>query len=220
MSLAPRPDRAPAVVSNLRVCRDDLVERLVDYEMPKGGWGSGSGSGSGKKKKKGGGGGGMDLWGDNGSDSDDEDDEDETNYDGMAYAAVKALCQDRGLSPHGSRTALVQRLQENASGKGTLSKTMTTKALSPKEKKDRKKVRQKLEAKYEDMRSSELKRECRKLQVNPNGSDSTLIDRLVEHQMPKEEVKIVEHDPCAPATCAARVHHTPARRPLLTRSCA
>ena len=199
MSLAPRPDRAPAAVSDSRVCRDDLVERLVDYEMPKGGWGSGSGK---KKKKKGGGGGGMDLCGDDGTDSDDEDDEDETDYDGMAYAAVKALCQDRGLSTVGARTVLVQRLRENASGKGTLSKTMTTKALSPKEKKDRKKVRQKLEAKYEDMRSSELKRECRKLQVNPNGSDSTLIDRLVEHQMPKEEVKIVEHDPCARATCA------------------
>ena len=204
MSLAPHPDRAPAVVSDSRVCRDDLVERLLDYEKPKGGWGSGSGSGSGKKKKKkkkGGGGGGMDLWGDDDEDSDDEDDVDHTDYDSMSYAAVKALCQDRGLSPHGGRPALVKRLRENASGKGTLSKTMTTKALSPKEKKNRNKVRQKLEAKYEDMRTRELKKECRKLQVNPNGSDSALIERLVEHQMPKEEVKIVEHDPCAPATC-------------------
>ena len=139
----------------------------------------------------------MDLWGDDGSDSDDEDDEDETDYDGMAYAAVKALCQDRGLSPHGSRTALVQRLRENASGKGTLSKTITTKALSPKEKKGRNKVRRKLEAKYEGMKSRDLKRECLKLQVNPKGSNSDLIERLVERQMPKEEVKIVEHDPCA-----------------------
>ena len=35
------------------------------------------------------------------------------DYDSISYVAVQALCQDRGLSPHGARATLVKRLQDD-----------------------------------------------------------------------------------------------------------
>ena len=74
--------------------KDDLIERLVKYEKPSGGWGGSGGSGSKKKKKKGksGSGGGTDLWGDDGDDSDDED---SSSDDGGSSSARKRKKEKR-----------------------------------------------------------------------------------------------------------------------------
>ena len=167
--------------------KDDLIERLVEYEKPSGGWGSSGGPGSKKKKK-----GGTDLWG-------DDDGGDETpkqrkkrktkEYESMSFGALKDLCSERGLSPQGGRDKIVERLvDEDPSDESEADDEDEEMAQWQRDVK-------RIKSKLSKQSTFELKQMCREKTVNPTGSDDVLIEKIIERELPKPDPKVVEHNP-------------------------
>ena len=179
--------------------KEDLLERLIEYEKPAEGWGrGGSSSGSGKKRTSSGGS-TTDLWGDDAGSGSGRDETPKQRkkrkrkeYDRMSFSQLKDLCRDHGLSPQGARDKIIDRLVDEAPS----DESQEDDAGDKDEEMDEwRRAERKLRAKLGKVNTFELRKKCRDSNLNPTGSDEVMIDRLVEDQLPKPEPKIVERNP-------------------------
>ena len=160
--------------------KEELIERLVDYEKPQGGW---KGSSGGKKSRR-------------NSDGDETPRQREKRkrkkYDGMSFDALKDLCREFGLSPQGTRERIVDRLIEEGPSEDehTTDEDDGDEAMEEWRRKDRK-----LRSQLAKQPTHELRKMCRDKSLNPTGSDEVMIDRIVKNDLPKPEPKVVEDNP-------------------------
>ena len=159
---------------------EELIERLVDYEKPEGGWKGSSGRRKSRRK----------------SDGDETPRQREKRkrkkYDGMSFDALKDLCREFGLSPQGTRERIVDRLVEEgpSDDEDTTDEDDGDEAMAEWRRKDRK-----LRSRLAKEPTHELRKLCRDKSLNPTGSDEVMIDRIVKNDLPKPEPKVVEDNP-------------------------